>query len=82
MMIWESVATVDQKIKATAIVIFFSAVCDEFEVKMDKDEVMDWKWKKFEEKGDEVEYDREQKTGYALGHLTYLSLLRHSMSFK
>ena len=29
-MVWESVATVDEKIKATAIVIFFSAVCEEF----------------------------------------------------
>ena len=49
---------------------------------MDKDEVIDWKWKNFKEKEDEVEYDREMKTGFALGHLTYLSMLRANMSFE
>lgn len=47
-MVWESVALVEQKVKATAIVVFFAATCEEFPVKMDESEVIDFKWKKIE----------------------------------
>ena len=75
-MIWESVATFENKIKATAIVVFFSAKCEEFEVKADEREVCDYKWKELTAHEDEVPYQPEHKTGYAEGHRVYLKLVR------
>jgi len=44
-MVWESVFTVNEKVKATALVLFFTAKCKKFDVKILESEVMEYRWK-------------------------------------
>lgn len=64
-MIWESVYTIEDRVKASGIIVFFMVESPEFEVKALEQEVIGYKWKDLHDNSDEVPYSREKMEGYA-----------------
>ena len=75
-MVWESFNDVDGKVRSGALVIFFVAECEEFEIKVAEKEVGGYKWKKVSDNTDEKLYDPILKKGYARGHKAFLKIIR------
>lgn len=75
-MAWESCFLQKNVLVSSAIVIFFPVLTELFEVKVQEQEVCEFKWKHISDKSDEKRYSSSMKDGYGEGHLKYLDYYR------